>query len=182
MIPVQESNRRVRFSHIGISLAESETIYGILNGTFHVLEEDQENFFNDTSAVGSIKFSFPYPFSDPFFDLFSEGWYQIKHVLKDMKRRRNKDLEVQFYFDGLLRDEGVVHFGLIFQLKNLNQHEFEMAIEKIEYQVDTITMELFKKREAGPTYTYTYNVAKRRWIRRSEPNETRAGGNVKHEC
>jgi hypothetical protein len=172
----------VRFSHVGISLAESETIYGILNGTFHVLEEDQENFFNDTSAVGSIKFSFPYPFSDPFFDLFSEGWYQIKHVLKDMKRRRNKDLEVQFHFDGLLRDEGVVHFGLIFQLKNLNQHEFEMAIEKIEYQVDTITMELFKKREAGPTYTYTYNVAKRRWIRRSEPNETRAGGNVKHEC
>ena len=179
---MQESSRRVRFSHIGISLAESETIYGILNGTFHVLEEDQENFFNDTSAVGSIKFSFPYPFSDPFFDLFSEGWYQIKHVLKDMKRRRNKDLEVQFYFDGLLSDEGVVHFGLIFQLKNLNQHEFEMAIEKIEYQVDTITMELFKKREAGPTYTYTYNVAKRRWIRRSEPNETRAGGNVKHEC
>lgn len=179
---MQESSRRVRFSHIGISLAESETIYGILNGTFHVLEEDQENFFNDTSAVGSIKFSFPYPFSDPFFDLFSEGWYQIKHVLKDMKRRRNKDLEVQFYFDGLLRDEGVVHFSLIFQLKNLNQHEFEMAIEKIEYQVDTITMELFKKREAGPTYTYTYNVAKRRWIRRSEPNETRAGGNVKHEC
>ena len=179
---MQESSRRVRFSHIGISLAESETIYGILNGTFHVLEEDQENFFNDTSTAGSIKFSFPYPFSDPFFDLFSEGWYQIKHVLKDMKRRRNKDLEVQFYFDGLLRDEGVVHFGLIFQLKNLNQHEFEMAIEKIEYQVDTITMELFKKREAGPMYTYIYNVAKRRWIRRSEPYETRAGGNVKHEC
>lgn len=179
---MQESSRRVRFSHIGISLAESETIYGILNGTFHVLEEDQENFFNDTSSAGSIKFSFPYPFSDPFFDLFSEGWYQIKHVLKDMKRRRNKDLEVQFCFDGLLRDEGVVHFGLIFQLKNLNQHEFEMAIEKIEYQVDTITMELFKKREGGPTPTYTYNVAKRRWIRQSEPYETRAGGNVKHEC
>jgi hypothetical protein len=54
----------------------------------------------------------------------------------------------------------------------LNQHEFEMAIEKIEYQVDTITMELFKKREGGPTSTYTYNVPKRRWIRQNEPYET----------
>jgi hypothetical protein len=172
MIRVQESSRRVRFSHIGISLAESETIYGILNGTFHVLEEDHEILFNDTSGAASIKFSFPYPFSDPFFELFSEGWYQIKHVLKDMKRRRNKDLEVQFYFDGFLRDEGVVHLGLIFRIKNLNQHEFEMALEKIEFQVDTITMELVEIQDGPPTFEYAYNVPKRKWIRQKGPYKT----------
>ncbi|MDQ3972100.1 MAG: hypothetical protein M3219_01570 [Thermoproteota archaeon] len=163
---MQESGRSVRFSHIGISLAESETIYSILNGTFHVLEDDQEYLFRDQSMAGTVKFSFPFPFSDSFFELFADGWFELKHVLKDMKRRRgNKDLEVQFYFDGLIQDEGVVHFGLLFRLSNLNQKEFEMGLEKIEYHVDTITMELSKMPERGSQSIYSYNPFRRKWIR-----------------
>jgi hypothetical protein len=163
---MQESGRSVRFSHIGISLAESETIYSILNGTFHVLEDDQEYLFSDQSIAGTVKFSFPYPFSDSFFELFAEGWFKLKHVLKDMKRRRgNKDLVIQFYFDGLVQDEGIVHFGLLFQLSNLNQKEFEMGLEKIEYHVDTITTELSKMPERGSQSIYSYNPLRRKWIR-----------------
>jgi hypothetical protein len=166
MFIVQGNGRSVNFSHIGISLAESETIYSILNGTFHVQEDDQEFLFSDQSVAGTIKFGFPFPFSDSFFELFADGWFKMKHVLKDMKRRRgNKDLEVQFYFDGLVQDVGVVHFGLIFQLNNPNQREFEMALEKIEYQVDTITTELSKIPESESSFIYLYNPHRRKWMR-----------------
>ena len=163
---MQESDRSVRFSHIGISLAESETIYSILNGTFHVLEDDQEYLFSDQSIAGTVKFSFPFPFSDSFFELFADGWFKLKRVLTDMKRRRgNKDLVIQFYFDGLIQDEGIVHFGLLFQLSNLNQKEFEIGLEKIEYHVDIIAAELSKMPERGSQYIYLYNPFRRKWIR-----------------
>ena len=51
----------LRFLHSGISLAESETIYNILNKTFQVIEEDREFQFSDQSMQGIIKIHFPFP-------------------------------------------------------------------------------------------------------------------------
>jgi hypothetical protein len=159
----------VTFSHIGISLAESETIFGILNSVFHVMEEDLEDLFNDQSVPAGVKLSFPYPFSDAFFELFAEGWFQIKHVLKDMRRRRgNREFRVQFSFDSFLRDKEIVHAGLVFKLKNLSQREFEMGLEKIEYQVDMVTMESSGRSEGGDPYTYVYNPLRRKWMQQND--------------
>ncbi len=156
----------LRFSHRGISLAESETIYSILNKTFHVIEENQESQFQDPSLLGVVKISFPVPFCDPFFELFSEGWFGIKHVLKDMRRRRGKrGLAVQFYFTGFIQNEEIFHNEIIFQINEVSQKEFEMAIEKIEYLVDAVSAELVKvQREMTSPASYAYDPSKRKWL------------------
>lgn len=160
-----EIDRGVRFSHTGISLAESETIYNILNKTFHVVEEDEE-FLKDQNVTGGVKIDFPLPFCEPFFELFTEGWFNMKHVLKDMKRRSGKRaLTVQFYFGGLIQNEEILHFDLVFQLINKDQKEFEMAIEKIEYLVDTIVMELSEIKDKTSPVIYTYDPLRRKWIK-----------------
>ena len=162
-----EINRGVRFSHTGISIAESETIYNILNKTFHV-EEDEE-FLKNQNVTGGVKIDFPLPFCEQFFELFMEGWFNMKHVLKDMKRRRGKRaLTVQFYFDGLIQNEKILHFDLVFQLINRDQKEFEMAIEKIEYLVDTIVLELSEIMSKTSLLIYTYDPLRRKWIKWSD--------------
>ena len=159
-----EISRGVRFSHTGISIAESETIYNILNKTFHV-EEDEEILENQ-NVTGGVKIDFPLPFCEQFFELFTEGWFNMKHVLKDMKRRRGKRaLTVQFYFDGLIQNEKILHFDLVFQLNNKDQKEFEMAIEKIEYLVDTIVLELSEIMNKTSLQIYTYDPLRRKWIK-----------------
>jgi hypothetical protein len=162
---VSENNRSLRFSHSGISLAESETIYSILGKTFHVIEEDQEFQFKDQSSLGIIKINFPLLFSAQFFELFTEGWFSIKHVLKDMRRRRGKrDLAVLLNFDGFIQDEDIFHIDIIFHMNNLSQKEFEMAIEKIEYLVDAISAELVNVQERTVPAIYAYDTIKRKWL------------------
>jgi hypothetical protein len=163
---VPEINRGVRFSHTGISIAESETIYNILNKTFNV-EEDEE-FLKNQNVTGGVKIDFPLPFCEQFFEIFTEGWFNMKHVLKDMKRRRGKRaLTVQFYFDGLIQNEKILHFDLVFQLINIHQKEFEMAIEKIEYLVDTIVLEVSEIMNKTSLLIYTYDPLRRKWIKGS---------------
>jgi hypothetical protein len=134
-----------------------------------VIEEDLEALFTERSVAGRVKLSFPYPFSDAFFELFAEGWFEIKHVLKDMKKRRGKtEFEVQFYFDGFLRNEVIAPVDIIFKLMNLIQREFEMALEKIEYQVEIVTMESSGKPPGGAPYTFTYDRLRRKWIQQKD--------------
>ena len=162
-MPPSES---LRFFHKGISLAESETIYSILNKTFHVIEENQESQFQDPSLLGVVKINFPVPFCDPFFELFSEGWFNMKQVLKDMRRRRGKrGLAVQFYFTGFIQNEEIYHIDIIFQINDVSQKEFEMAIEKIEYLVDAVPAELVNvQKEMTSPASYAYNPSRRKWL------------------
>ena len=162
-MPPSES---LRFSHKGISLAESETIYNILNKTFHVIEENQEFQFKDPNMLGIVKINFPVPFCDPFFELFGEGWFSMKHVLKDMRRRRGKrGLAVQFYFTGFIQNEEIFHTDIMFQIDNLSQKEFEMAIETIEYLVDAVSAESVKVQQEGMSpVTYVYDTLRKKWL------------------
>jgi hypothetical protein len=172
-VPPSES---LRFSHRGISLAESETIYNILNKTFHVIEENQEFQFTDPSLLGTVKINFPFPFCDPFFELFGEGWFSIVHVLKDMRRRRGKkDLAVQFYFTGFIQNEEIFHNDITFQINNVSQKEFEMAIEKIEYLVDAVSAELVKVQQGGTSpVTYVYDTLRRKWLLKPRRMDSKA--------
>jgi hypothetical protein len=171
------SSESLRFFHSGISLAESETIYNILNKTFHVVEEDQEFQFKDSSMLGIVKINFPVPFCDPFFELFSEVWFSLKQVLKDMKRRRGKKgLAVDFSFTGFIQNEEIYHTDIIFQINDVSQKEFEMATEKIEYLVDVVSAELFNvQREMTSPVTYAYDPLRRKWL--MEPRRIGFGAN-----
>lgn len=155
-----------RFLHRGISLAESETIYNILNKTFNVIEEDQEFQFKDPTLLGIVKINFPVPFCDPFFELFSEGWFSTKQVLKDMRRRRGKrGLAVEFSFTGFIHKEEIFHTDITFQINDVSQKEFEMAIEKVEYLVDAISADLVNvQREMTLPVTYAYDPLRRKWL------------------
>ena len=62
-----------------------------------------------------------------------------KKVLKEMTRRRGKrDIKIVFNFCGNTDDSPA---RVRFTLKGRNGREFEIAIEKIEYMVDIISMQ-----------------------------------------
>ncbi len=165
---VSENDANLRFSHIGISLSESETIYNILNKTFRVVEDDQESQFSEEGLQGTIKIDFPLPFCEPFFQLFAEGWFSMKQVLKDMRKRRGKTgLELQIYFAGFIQDNEIFHTKILFQMADLSPKEFEMAIEKIDYIVDIILAELVKIQNTHTTVIYFYDILRRKWVRRN---------------
>ena len=166
----------LRFLHSGISLAESETIYNILNKTFPVIEEDRESQFSDQRMQGIIKIHFPFPFCEPFFELFAEGWFSMKNVLKDMRKRRGRrGLTVQFYFEGFIQNEEIYHTDIIFQVNVALPKEFEMAIEKIDYLVDAISTELAKIQEKTSPFVYDYDTTRKKWLLRprTESNTNR---------
>jgi hypothetical protein len=166
----------LRFLHSGISLAESETIYNILNKSFQVIEDDQEFQFNDQRMQGIVKIHFPLPFSESFFELFAEGWFNMKNVLKDMRRRRGRrGLAVQLSFEGFIRNEEIIHTDITLQLNDTLPKEFEMAIEKIDYLVDAISTELAKKQERTSPSIYAYDTTRKKWLLRSyqESNKSR---------
>jgi hypothetical protein len=166
----------LRFLHSGISLAESETIYSILNKNFQVIEDDREYQFDDQRLQGIIKIHFPFPFCEPFFELFADGWFSMKNVLKDMRKRRGRrGLVVQLSFDGFIQNEEIIHKDIILQLNHTLPKEFEMAIEKIDYLVDAIATELAKTQEKTSPFVYVYNTTRKKWLLRTyrEPNMNR---------
>lgn len=158
----------LRFLHSGISLAESETIYNILNTSFEVIEDDREFQFNDQSMQGIVKIHFPLPFCESFFELFAEGWFSMKNVLKDMRKRRGRrGLEVQLSFEGFIQNEEIIYTDIILQLNDTLPKEFEMAIEKIDYLVDAISAELSKIQERISPFVYVYDTTRKKWLLRS---------------
>ena len=165
---MSDENTSLRFSHSGISLSESETIYNILNKNFQVIEDDREFQFEDQRQQGIIKIHFPFPFCEPFFELFAEGWFSMKNVLKDMRKRRGRRcLEVQLSFEGFIQNEEILHKDIILQLNDTLPKEFEMAIEKIDYLVDAISTELAKIQEKTSPFVYAYDTTRKKWLLRS---------------
>jgi hypothetical protein len=158
----------LKFSHSGISISESETIYNILNKNFQVIEDDREFLFDDQTQQGIIKIHFPFPFCEPFFEMFAEGWFSIKNVLKDMRKRRGRrGLEIQLSFEGIIENEEIIHKDVVLLLNDTLPKEFEMAIEKIDYLVDAISTELTKIQESTSPFVYTYDTARKKWLLKS---------------
>jgi hypothetical protein len=71
----------------------------------------------------------------------------------------------------LIQNEKILHFDLVFQLINKDQKEFEMAIEKIEYLVDTIVLELSEIMNETSLLIYTYDPLRRKWIKGSDHDD-----------
>jgi hypothetical protein len=93
-----------------------------------------------------------------------------------MRRRRGKkDLAVQFYFTGFIQNEEIFHNDITFQINNVSQKEFEMAIEKIEYLVDAVSAELVKVQQGGTSpVTYVYDTLRRKWLLKPRRMDSKA--------
>lgn len=138
-----------KFLYYGIAQYEIEVIYSALRAVFGHVDEQQLPI-EDAQYVSMIKIEFPIPFGESFFQKFSmERWYKIKGLIKEMKRRRGgrRGVKVFISFCGIAQ---VIIPRLIFSLLNKNNRIFEMAIEKIEYLVDIVPIQM-------QTFTATNN-------------------------
>ncbi len=163
----------ISFRHYGLSLGEMETIYSLLLGFSHV--EEKQISYNDLSSylgyqneldnlyATLIIIEFPFTYGENFFKLFTfEKWDSLKSILKEIKRRRNKKLtSLIMYFYGLEQNEDV---SIIFSMNNLTKRNFEMAVEKIEYLLDIVSIQLNTIPENSFQIIYSYDDSTFKWI------------------
>ena len=151
-----------KFYYYGISPFEVEAIYSILKRFFGAVEEDEQLQDNDNSYVSMIDIVFPIPFNESFFQLITlEGWFRMKSLIKEMKRRRgNKGIKIFLRFNGIMQG---INSQLLFSLINKNDRQFEMGLEKIEYMVDIIPVQLDKLPTNTELVEYYYDEFTHKW-------------------
>jgi hypothetical protein len=155
-------DRMAKFYYYGISPFEVEAIYSILKRFFGAVEEDEQLQDNDNSYVSMIDIGFPIPFNESFFQLLTlEGWFRIKSLIKEMKRRRGKKgIKTFLRFNGIMQG---INSQLLFSLINKNDRQFEMGLEKIEYMVDIISVQLDKLPANTELVEYYYDEVTHKW-------------------
>ena len=156
-----EIDRIAKFYYYGLSPFEIEAIYSTLKRFFGVVE-DQQLQANDASYASMIEIGFPIPFDESFFKVLTlEGWFRIKSLIKEMKRRRGKKgIKIFLRFDGIMER---INSQLLFSLLNKNDRDFEMGLEKIEYLVDIIPVQLDKLPANAELIEYSYDEASHKW-------------------
>jgi hypothetical protein len=158
---------KVKFVYSGLAQFEIEVIYSTLKGAFGYVDEQQQPLIEDTEYVSTVEIEFPIPFAESFFQIFSmERWHKIKGLVKEMKRRRGgkRAVKALITFCGISEQE--MKPRLIFSAINKNARQFEMAIEKIEYLVDIIPIQLQSFPIIDATVDevlYSYDEASFKW-------------------
>jgi hypothetical protein len=145
----------VTFYHYGISLWEIEIIYDTLNRSFEVEEKQLQP--DDPQFVSMIEVGFPVPFDESFFQTFTmESWFKIKGVIKDVKRRRGrKGVKAFIRFAGSP--------AVVFPLLNKGDRQFEMGIEKLEYLVDAVPLQIKSIPPDTEEVWFSYDEASYKW-------------------
>jgi hypothetical protein len=145
--------------HYGISLSEIEIIFSMLRRSFEV--EEKQLPPDDPQYVSMIEIGFPAAYGESFFQAFTmDSWFKIKDVLKDAKRRRGrKGLKTFIRFAGY----GNEAVDLVFPLLAKGDRQFEMGIEKIEYMVDIVPVQLKTIPPKTDEIWYSYDEASFKW-------------------
>ncbi len=148
-----------RFQHYGISPWEIEVLYDTLKRSFEVDEREVQP--DDPRFVSMIEISFPLPFDESFFQTFTmDSWFKIKGVIKDIKRRRGrKGLKVFIRFGSVMGMTSAV----VFPLLNKGDRQFEMGIEKLEYLVDVIPLQLKSVPADTEEVLFAFDEASYKW-------------------
>ena len=143
------------FYHYGVSLWEIEIIYDTLNRSFEVEEKQLQP--DDPQFVSMIEVGFPVPFDESFFQTFTmESWFKIKGVIKDVKRRRGrKGVKAFIRFAGSP--------AVVFPLLNKGDRQFEMGIEKLEYLVDVVPLQIKSIPANTEEVWFSYDEASYKW-------------------
>jgi len=112
-----------------------EVLYGLFNNKFKIIQEETTQI--DTNFVSELIITIPVQFSEEFFKWFEfRAWERVKHIIKEMKRRRGKGnaIIVEILFTG----NPNVRF-----VTDLNEnHNFNSAIEKIDFVVELLPYHL----------------------------------------
>ena len=147
------------FSHYGISPWEIEVLYDTLRRSFDVQERQLEP--DDPQYVSMIEIGFPMTFDEAFFQTFKmESWFKIKGVIKDAKRRRGKKgLKAIVRFESNVGKVPSVTFPLL----SKGDRQFEMGIEKLEYLVDIVPIQLKTIPPGTEEVWFSYDEASFRW-------------------
>lgn len=154
------SSHAAIFRHYGVSPWEIEVIFSTLRRTFVVEEEEQGP--DDSDYVSMIELRFPVPFGESFFQYITmESWFRIKGVLKDVKRRRGrKGLKTYVQFAGV---DGADRPQLMFPILSKSDRPYEMGIEKLEYLVDIVPLQLKGLPEDAYEVFYSFDDASFKW-------------------
>jgi len=147
------------FRYYTISPWEIETLYDTLKRSFEVKEEEVKP--DDTTYVSMVEISFPVMYGESFFQEFSmDSWHKVKEILKNMKRRRGKKgVKTYVRFAGF----GDTPVPLIFPLLSKGDRQYEMGIEKLEYLVDIVPLQLKTVPAGAEEVLYSYDEATFKW-------------------
>jgi hypothetical protein len=147
------------FRYYAISPWEIETLYDTLKRSYEV--DDVEVPADDPQFVSMVEIGFPVSFGEPFFQEFTmDSWYKVKGVLKDMKRRRGrKGVKTYIRFAGFEN----VKIPIVFPIMSKGDRQYEMGIEKIEYLVDIVPLQLKTVPPNAEEILFSYEDATFKW-------------------
>ena len=149
------------FYHYGISPWEIEVIYDTLNRSFEV--DEKQLLLDDPQYVSMVEIGFPVPYRESFFqeEFTMDSWFKIKGVIKDVKRRRGKrGVKAFLRFAGFGDNKKV---SIVFPVLSKGDRQFEMGIEKIEYLVDIVPIQLQLIPPGAEEIWYLYDEASYKW-------------------
>lgn len=153
------------FYHYGISPWEIEVIYDTLNRSFEV--EEKQLPLDDPQYVSMVDIGFPIPYNEAFFqqEFTTDSWFKIKGVMKDVKKRRGrKGIKAFIRFAGFGNSNNTKKIGIVFPVQSKGDRQFEMGIEKIEYLVDIVPVQLQLIPPGAEEIWYFYDEASSKWI------------------
>ena len=155
---MNEQPQTVCLRYYGISPWEIEVIYNLFNEKFSIVQEETEQ--NKENFVSALTIDIPLPFSEEFFKWFEfRAWERVKHIIKEMKRRRGKGnaIIVEILFTG----DPNVRF-----VTDLNEnHNFNSAIEKIDFVVELLPYHLNDSNIPNnlSEVVYKYDIESGKW-------------------
>ena len=189
----------VSLRYYGISPWEIEVIYNIFNEKFEVIQDviERDEYLRHLGSkslqmdceecVSALTITIPLPFSEEFFKWFEfREWDKVKHIIKEMKRRRGnrKAIMVQILFgcwvDGQMVEPD--YPNVQFVINSNESHGFNSAVEKIDFMLDLLPYHLNHRwvKEVGRTtqVVYRYATDSGKWY--VSYVWTREGGHVFH--
>ncbi|MDQ3852806.1 MAG: hypothetical protein M3299_08235, partial [Thermoproteota archaeon] len=107
----------------------------------------------------------PILYNEAFFqqEFTMESWFKIKGVIKDVKKRRGrKGIKAFIRFAGF-GNNNTKKIGIVFPLQSEGDRQFEMGIEKIEYLVDIVPVQLQLIPPGTEEIWYLYDEASSKW-------------------
>ena len=132
---MDEKPLTVCLRYYGISPWEIEVVYNLFNEKFEIIQEEIDQ--TGVNFVSALTIVIPLTFSEEFFKWFEfRAWERVKHIIKEMKRRRGKGnaIIIEILFTG----NPNVRF-----VTDLNEnHNFNSAIEKIDFVVELLPYHL----------------------------------------
>ena len=182
---MEDKPQAVCLRYYGISPWEIEVIYNIFNEKFEVIQEvtERDEYLQQLGSkslrmdceecVSALTITIPLPFSEEFFKWFEfREWDKVKHIIKEMKRRRGnrKAIMVQILFGCWVDGQMSIpdYPNVQFVINSNESHDFNSAIEKIDFMVELLPYHLnhskMKKFCKKPMVVrYYYDIQSGKW-------------------